>query len=513
MDSQVRKRAFSKAFESTSHEFGDAYRQAVKSVAVSSLTYRPSTFSMPSTSFSSDKENETPVSQCKDTTLVAPGAPQGDYYDHQGPGQFAIPKHNDFPLRRHPLQDLLEQQHTGNETLGHVFPPFDEVSTSGSSEVCHFPTPILSSAYSQSLLGPPTPNLNLQCSPPRGEVLGDLLDSEPGPTIYEEPDTTMCGSRHVSGPLTPSELKFEELSLLEVSKSTSPTFPSQTVVQFNRTSVYVVQSAILYGCFPEILPNEVVVAFDKGKQLIKVDKYPLCNESRFFTEMLDGPFLDAYTRCIRLRDDFPYAIAAMLQFLETGIYTFSPNMRIQHPHITLLDLHIHAYLVGSKYDVPKLCDHAIAEYINIGQMILGLGVTSDDYNIQNFGNARADPSTIACSFSPSGSEGEAMLTRSIHRDPNDASPSAIMDRFLDSLVLLWKNTRNRDDAMRVAVLELVKPELNKLMRLRFFITMMMGLVGFGEDIVHSLEEDGFDVMAFPVPMGMRRKWAVKFGGL
>jgi hypothetical protein len=35
----------------------------------------------------------------------------------------------------------------------------------------------------------------------------------------------------------------------------------------------------------------VVVSFDKGKKVMKIDKYPLCNESRFFSQMLDQPFV------------------------------------------------------------------------------------------------------------------------------------------------------------------------------------------------------------------------------
>ena len=200
-----------------------------------------------------------------------------------------------------------------------------------------------------------------------------------------------------------------------------------------------------------------------------------------------------------------------MQFIETGIYTFDPNMRVQHPHITLLDLHIHAYLVGNKYDVPRLCDHAIAEYINIGEMILSLGVTADD--TEGFEDTSANRSVTSFSSSSNDSEAQTILTHPTPRDPNDCSPSAIMDRFLDSLVLLWKNTTGRDDEMRAAVLELIKPELSKLMRLRFFVTMMMELVPFGDDIVQSLAEDGFDVMAFPVPKGMRRWWVLMFGGL
>lgn len=43
--------------------------------------------------------------------------------------------------------------------------------------------------------------------------------------------------------------------------------------------------------FSELNPNEVVILFDKGKSLVKADKYPLCSASRMFAQLLDGPFL------------------------------------------------------------------------------------------------------------------------------------------------------------------------------------------------------------------------------
>jgi hypothetical protein len=32
-----------------------------------------------------------------------------------------------------------------------------------------------------------------------------------------------------------------------------------------------------------------MIFFDKGKQVMKIDKYLLCTASRFFAPMLDGP--------------------------------------------------------------------------------------------------------------------------------------------------------------------------------------------------------------------------------
>ena len=40
-----------------------------------------------------------------------------------------------------------------------------------------------------------------------------------------------------------------------------------------------------------IRPNDIIIVFDRGKQVVKVDKYPLCASSRFFAELLDGPLL------------------------------------------------------------------------------------------------------------------------------------------------------------------------------------------------------------------------------
>lgn len=239
---------------------------------------------------------------------------------------------------------------------------------------------------------------------------------------------------------------------------------------------------------------------------MKVNKYLLSNASHFLAAMLNVPSLvsrctitpsklqlirlqqEGHTRCIRLRDDFPYAIAAMVQFIENDIYAFDPNMRTQYPHITLLDLHIHAYIVGAKYSVHRLCDHAIDEYLNIGRMILSMGIRVRDTDTMDF---PADHSPHANTNSP---------------------VSSVVNSFLDSLVLIWRNTSHRDDALRDAVLELLKPQLPQLMHLKFFQTLMMEMPGFGDDVVQSLAEDGFDVKAYPVLPGFRKKGTVWFSG-
>ena len=52
------------------------------------------------------------------------------------------------------------------------------------------------------------------------------------------------------------------------------------------------------------------------------------------------------------------------------MYALDPATRTQYPNLTLFDLHIHAYVVGAKYDVRRLCDYAIDQYVDIARMIL-----------------------------------------------------------------------------------------------------------------------------------------------
>lgn len=197
----------------------------------------------------------------------------------------------------------------------------------------------------------------------------------------------------------------------------------------------------------------------------------------------------------------------MLEFIDTDAYTFNPDIRVQYPHFTSLDLHIHAYLVGSKYEVSKLCDYAIDQYIHIGDMILSMGVTASSCG------AKAEALASLGAASTNTDDAAATSTPAYSQHSGDVSPSAILERFLSSVVLLWKNTPDRHDQMREAVLELIKPHLNCLIKQSFFSTMMMDMLDFGNDIVRSLEEDGFDVSTEMGPAGLRGRSGVRFGFL
>jgi hypothetical protein len=185
----------------------------------------------------------------------------------------------------------------------------------------------------------------------------------------------------------------------------------------------------------------------------------------------------------------------MLYFIENGNYVCNPQAYVEFPLLTTLDYHIHAYLVGSKYGIPALQDCAINAYIAIAEHKMKLGFTAPpDGQV-------CDAQKLVPGFSAipltKGQAGGELLTMPI-------------DHFLNSLVLLWKNTPSRYDPFRKAVLELTKRELNKLLQVPFFVTLMQEMVGFGDDVVASLGNDGFEVKAFQVPVRGRSQ-VIRFG--
>jgi hypothetical protein len=78
------------------------------------------------------------------------------------------------------------------------------------------------------------------------------------------------------------------------------------------------------------------------------------------------------------------------------------------------------------------------------------------------------------------------------RDAADCSPAADMDRFLDSLMLLFRNTAP-GDALRGLVVREMLPHVSRLVRVRFFGVVVGAVQGLEEAIVGALAEDGFEV--------------------
>lgn len=185
----------------------------------------------------------------------------------------------------------------------------------------------------------------------------------------------------------------------------------------------------------------------------------------------------------------------MLYFIETGHYVFDPRAFAKYPLLTTLDFHIHAYLVSSKYDIPALRDCAVNAYLGIAEHEINLGFLV-------LSGGRLSEVQVAAPGFPVTASADGLAGCDTIITP--------MDRFLNSLVLLWKNTQSCYDAMRHAVLELVKRDLNKFLRVPFFITLMQEVIGFGDDLVASLEDDGFSAGAFQVAAYGRQDRTIRF---
>ena len=214
----------------------------------------------------------------------------------------------------------------------------------------------------------------------------------------------------------------------------------------------------------------------------------------------------------RLRLDFPFGVKAMLDFMLTGHYQPSREMALRFPLVTMLDLHVHAYLVSQKYLVPALSAHAVNEFINLTTAILAMDFTRKNPDVLTrefdvFTGSRQNP--YAPLYQPSNlhprpetrtygyrhpqqHHPQQQQARDEPYDQRDFSPEAQISRLLNAITLLWKNT-GVHDAFRLRVVELMKAHLAKLMQLRFFMNMMRRMPDFLHQVVWSLEEDGFRV--------------------
>ncbi|KAL1604882.1 hypothetical protein SLS60_004422 [Paraconiothyrium brasiliense] len=219
-------------------------------------------------------------------------------------------------------------------------------------------------------------------------------------------------------------------------------------------------------------PLETAIIYDSGLSFEIMDKGYLCNISRYFSNALNGPFKEATTRIIRLRHDFPWAVYAMLDFLKNGSYYMYPVLLQQYPRITMLDLHVHCYIVADKYDLPALANYAGANCLRIVADALMLDWKFDDPDFYD--------------------ESESLPCVNYH--PYDMCAEAEVSRFLDSVVLLWRNTASSNDALRKEVVDMIKACFIKLMRLKSFQFVFSNLRDFRLDLEKSFGENGLVIM-------------------
>lgn len=186
----------------------------------------------------------------------------------------------------------------------------------------------------------------------------------------------------------------------------------------------------------------------------------------------------------------------MLHFIETSDYIFDQRAFERFPLLTTLDFHVHSYLVSNKYGIAALRDCVIDAYLSIAQHELKMGF------LMLYSNWGAEVQIAAPGFPTRAPADE---------HTGDSCSITPIDRFLNSLVLLWKHTPSRYDALREAVLELIKRDLSKLLRVPYFVTLLQEMEGFGDDVVVSLEDDGVEVKAYQCAVGGRQDCKLRFG--
>jgi hypothetical protein len=174
----------------------------------------------------------------------------------------------------------------------------------------------------------------------------------------------------------------------------------------------------------------------------------------------------------------------MLDFLKNGCYYLYPLLQKQYPRITMLDFHIHAYVIADKYDIPALSDCAAKSYLRMSADCLVLDWKHDDPDF-------CDDSSKFHIFRESMSNDIKDVPR-VEYLPWDMCAAAEVSRFLDSAVLLWRNTASRKDPLRKEVLEMLKVCVIKLMRLKSFQFLLVCLDDFLDDLIESFEEDDLE---------------------
>ncbi|KAK5741665.1 hypothetical protein LTR17_003871 [Elasticomyces elasticus] len=98
-----------------------------------------------------------------------------------------------------------------------------------------------------------------------------------------------------------------------------------------------------------------------GKKRFKVHKCVLDTQSTVFRKMLGGDFKEAEQNKIKLEDDMPDVLAALLHYLyHTALPTAAPGITKAQSNFM-----VWVYAIADKYDVPGLRDLATARFAEI----------------------------------------------------------------------------------------------------------------------------------------------------
>lgn len=106
----------------------------------------------------------------------------------------------------------------------------------------------------------------------------------------------------------------------------------------------------------------------------------LCNLP-FFRAALQGSFKEASEKAITMPEDEPETIAALIEFLYTGSYTYAftqpatdKAVAVPSSDVAQGSFHVAVYAVASKYDCEKLVEGAVRNFTYVMKELKGLDV-------------------------------------------------------------------------------------------------------------------------------------------
>lgn len=99
----------------------------------------------------------------------------------------------------------------------------------------------------------------------------------------------------------------------------------------------------------------------------------------FFRAALEGEFREATEKKISMPDDDLHSVAALVEFLYTGLYTYSFHNKETEPGIPAGDVaegsfHVFVYATANRCGCQQLVDASLASFLHVMRQLKGIDV-------------------------------------------------------------------------------------------------------------------------------------------
>jgi len=186
----------------------------------------------------------------------------------------------------------------------------------------------------------------------------------------------------------------------------------------------------------------------------------------------------------------------MLEFMYKDSYTrlCEHDLSIRLPNVSKLDLHVHAYAIGQKYQVIGLPEKARELFMAEADRIVWQEDLNPDLGrkqmLETFNN---DPETALTAGYQPGFRDRALPRTGIYPPVNLHTPEADMIRFLHALQLLFLKVSDRQDGLRKRVLQLMMSRFEFLAELNPFKVLLDNDKEIQGALKEVFREEGYDL--------------------